>query len=264
MDANSADELTETLIAADIAPTLASDIVSKLRASSDPESELKKILLAHTSKLVPPSLAHRSLGEGGSIIRHPSSILIVGVNGAGKTTTIGKLADQWKSVIIGACDTFRAAANQQLDIWAKRAGAEIIHGTEPAAVAYKTIETMGDRTAILDTAGRLGNNESLMAELSKVVRVIKKLDPDAPNETWLVLDGTTGQNALEQIEAFNKAVPLTGLIITKMDSSSKGGFLITYAAQTKNPLPVRYIGYGEKIDDLHPFSPNEYIDKIFA
>jgi len=144
-----------------------------------------------------------------------------------------------------------------------RAGADIIHGTEPAATAYKTIEALGENgVALLDTAGRLHNRSDLMAELSKIVRVIKKLDGCAPTETWLVLDGTTGQNALAQIEFFNRATPLTGLIITKMDGTSKGGFLISYAANEPKPLGVAYIGYGEKIEDLKPFDAEKYVEKI--
>ena len=273
LDSVTAEELTDTLILADIAPDLAMEITSKLRQSSDPKSVLRAELLKHATKLTPHSTLN--LGVAPAKTDHiPHSILIVGVNGAGKTTTIGKLAAQTGNTIIGACDTFRAAANEQLDIWAKRAGAEIIHGTEPAAVAYKTMELASNyakatsdkngRTVILDTAGRLGNNTDLMNELSKIVRVIKKLDPNAPNETWLVLDGTTGQNALNQIDTFNAAAPLTGLIVTKMDSTSRAGFLISYAAKTKNPLPVRYIGYGEKITDLRPFSAEEYIDKLIG
>jgi fused signal recognition particle receptor len=246
-------ELSDILISADIAPDIAAEIASKLRRAANPKETLKESLLNHAAKLVPKNF------------EPATSILIVGVNGAGKTTTIGKLAkwfaDSGRRVVIGACDTFRAAANEQLDAWAARAGAEIIHGTEPAAVAYKTMEASKD-IALLDTAGRLHNRADLMDELSKIVRVMKKLDENAPNETWLVLDGTTGQNALAQIEYFNRAVPLTGLIATKMDGTAKGGFLVSYAAREKNPLPVVYVCHGEKISDLRPFDAKEYVDKI--
>jgi len=254
LDSATADELSEVMIAADIAPEIADETVRKIKQSENPKSVLKDILLKHASNL-----------EG--LTPNPKTILIAGVNGAGKTTTIGKLAKQFAekghSVVIGACDTFRAAANEQLDIWAERAGAKIIHGTEPASVAYKTIESMGENDiALLDTAGRLHNRTDLMDELSKIVRVVKKLDASSPTDVWLVLDGTTGQNALVQIEYFNKAAPLTGLVVTKMDGTSKGGFLISYAAREKNPLPVVYIGYGEKIDDLKPFSAEEYVERL--
>jgi fused signal recognition particle receptor len=166
-------------------------------------------------------------------------------------------------VVIGAGDTFRAAANEQLDAWAERAGAKIIHGTNPSAVAYETVEKNKD-AAIIDTAGRLHNRGDLMDELAKTARVIKKADENAPTDVWLVLDGMTGQNALAQIEHFNRAVPLTGLVVTKMDGTGKGGFLITYAAREKNPLPVAYVGYGEKISDLKPFGAEEYVDKLLA
>ena len=253
IDSVSAEELTDVLISADIAPEIAMKIVTRLRATDNPKETLRADLLEYAKKLAPG-------------ISRPKSILIVGVNGVGKTTTIGKLAKQFADagadVIIGACDTFRAAANEQLDVWANRAGAKIIHGTEPSAVAYKTIESMGNGVALLDTAGRLHNRSDLMDELAKIARVIKKLDSSAPNETWLVLDATSGQNALNQIEFFNRVTPLTGLIVTKMDGTGKGGFLISYASQYENPLPVRYIGYGEGVFDLKPFSPTEYIDRL--
>jgi fused signal recognition particle receptor len=260
LDEATAGELSDILVTADIAPGIADEIIRKLKASDDARRALREELLKYAVKLSIP-------GQKTGIPKSPASILVVGVNGAGKTTTIGKLAKQWndagRRVLIGACDTFRAAADGQLDAWAKRAGAEVIHGAEPAAVAYKTIEANAD-IAVLDTAGRLHNRDDLMQELAKIVRVIKKIDDSAPTEAWLVLDGTTGQNALTQIEYFNKTVPLTGLIATKMDGTSKGGFLITYAAREKNPLPVKYIGYGEKIDDLKPFDAEEYVDKLMG
>lgn len=254
LDTASAEELADILISGDISPNIADEIVHSIKKSDNPKGAMRKILLDYARKLegIPPN---------------PKTVLIVGVNGAGKTTTVGKLANQFrnsgKSVIIGACDTFRAAANEQLDIWASRANAKIIHGTEPAATAYNTIESASaDDIVLLDTAGRLHNRTDLMDELAKIVRVVKKLDESAPTDIWLTLDGTAGQNALNQIEFFNKVVKLTGLVVTKMDGTSKGGFLISYAASMKNPLPVVYIGYGEKIADLKPFNAEEYVAKF--
>jgi len=262
LSAAAAEEFGDILIAADVAPTVAGEIVKKLKASPDnAKAALRSSLLEYSRRLAP----------GAAVKPVPnSSYLIVGANGAGKTTTIGKLAKQWtdqgRRVIIGACDTFRAAAVGQLDIWAKRAGAEVVHGTEPAAVAYKAVESAMrvGAVVILDTAGRLHNRDDLMQELAKITRVVKKADSAAPSETWLALDAAFGQNALAQIEYFDKVAPLTGLVITKMDGTSKGGFLISYAAGRKNPLPVRYVGYGEKIEDLRPFSADEYVDKLLG
>jgi fused signal recognition particle receptor len=255
LDQVSVDELTDIMVSADISPDVATEIVGKIRSSGNPTETLRQILLGYSDKLV-----------GTNCIKNTKeTILIVGVNGAGKTTTIGKLAkqmsDSGRDVVIGACDTFRAAATEQLDVWAKRANAKIIHGKEPSSVAYNTVLENTD-VAILDTAGRLHNRTDLMDELSKVVRVIKKVDENAPTETWLVLDGTTGQNALNQIEFFDKAVGLTGLVVTKMDGTSKAGFLISYAAHSKNPLPVRYIGFGEKVSDLMNFDSKKYVDTL--
>lgn len=252
------EELTDALILGDVAPDIAADIVRNLDRSDDPKAALSKILVGYARKL------ERAMPVD------PKTVLIVGANGSGKTTTIGKLAKQFsdtgRRVVIGACDTFRAAAAEQLGVWADRAGAQIIKGTDPAAVAYKAVESglsSGDGSAVLlDTAGRLHNRDDLMNELAKIARVIKKVDANAPSETWLVLDGTAGQNALNQIEYFNKVVPLTGLIVTKMDGTSKGGFLISYAARAAKPLSVAYIGYGEKIGDLVEFSAERYIDRF--
>ncbi|MDR1027197.1 MAG: signal recognition particle-docking protein FtsY [Rickettsiales bacterium] len=243
------DDLEEILIAADIAP----DAAKELAKSAD-EKDLREKLLKYARRLEP---------DTNSLI--PDTLLIVGANGAGKTTTIGKLAARWagenRRVVIGSGDTFRAAATEQLDIWAERAGAEVIHGTEPAAVAYKTLETDAD-VKIIDTAGRLHNRQDLMDELAKIVRVMKKLDPSAPSDTWLVLDGSHGQNALAQIEFFNRAAPLTGLIATKMDGTGRQGFLITYAAREAHPLPVIFTGWGERAEDLRPFSAEDFVNRI--
>jgi len=201
----------------------------------------------------------------------PYVIMVVGVNGVGKTTTIGKLAYNYKSagkkVLIGAADTFRAAANEQLEVWAQRAGVEIIqqlHGSDPAAVAFDTVQAAKARGAdvvIIDTAGRLHTKTNLMEELKKIKRVITKVSPDAPHEVILVLDATTGQNAIQQAKLFNEMVGLTGLVITKLDGTAKGG--VIFAVSNTLKVPVRFIGVGEKIDDLQPFDAEKFVEALF-
>ncbi|MCL1902277.1 MAG: signal recognition particle-docking protein FtsY [Alphaproteobacteria bacterium] len=266
LDTVTTESLTDALILSDIAPDLAEDLVGRLRARGTlTEADAKQILFDAMLPIV--SKLQNSGAE-----KSPAVILVIGVNGAGKTTTIGKMAKIWtdagKKVVIAAADTFRAAATEQLTVWADRAGATLITGDrDPAACAYSAVQHGRDISAdivIIDTAGRLHNRADLMDELSKITRVIKKIDADAPHETLLVLDANTGQNALNQIEYFNNVAPLTGLIVTKMDSSAKGGFLVTYAAKTKSPLPVYAIGYGEKIDDLRPFSADVYLKKLLS
>ncbi|MCL2538512.1 MAG: signal recognition particle-docking protein FtsY [Alphaproteobacteria bacterium] len=275
LDAANVELLRDALIGADIAPDLAEQLVGKLRARGTvTESEAKQILfdamLPIVGKLAGWPIANHLPVPGKS--ESPMVILISGVNGAGKTTSIGKLASFWKDmghkVVIGAADTFRAAACEQLAEWADRAGADLITGTgDPASVAYKAVEhgiAVKADIVIIDTAGRLHNRADLMDELAKITRVIQKLDPGAPHVSTLVLDANTGQNALNQIEFFNKAAPLTGLMVTKMDSTAKGGFLVSYAANNKIPLPVYGIGYGEKLHDLRPFSADEYLHKLLG
>ncbi len=203
--------------------------------------------------------------------KKPLVIIVVGVNGVGKTSTIGKLAFNYKNaghkVIIGAADTFRAAANEQLEVWANRAGVDIVgqgQGADPAAVAYDTVKaaiSRGSDVVIIDTAGRLHNKTNLMDELKKINRVIKKLKPEAPDEVFLVLDATTGQNAIQQAKEFMLATVVTGLVLTKLDGTAKGGVVIAIADTLS--IPVRYIGVGEKIEDLQPFSAKEYAAALF-
>lgn len=201
----------------------------------------------------------------------PYVIMIVGVNGVGKTTTIGKLAHNYRSagknVLIGAADTFRAAANEQLEVWGKRAGVEIIQqsqGSDPASVAFDTVKAAQSRNAdvvIIDTAGRLHTKTNLMEELKKIKRVVTKVSPEAPHEVFLVVDATTGQNAIQQAKLFNEAVGLTGLVITKLDGTAKGG--VIFAVSNALKVPVRFIGVGEKIDDLQPFDPEKFVQALF-
>jgi fused signal recognition particle receptor len=201
----------------------------------------------------------------------PFVIMMVGVNGVGKTTTIGKLALNFKnagsSVLIGAADTFRAAANEQLEVWSQRAGVEIIQqkqGADPAAVAFDTIQAGLSRemdVIIIDTAGRLHNKLGLMQELEKISRVMKKKVPDAPHEVLLVIDATTGQNGLQQAKEFAKVSEITGIVLTKLDGTAKGGIIIPIAHELQ--LPVRFIGVGEGIQDLQYFDPKAFVDALF-
>jgi fused signal recognition particle receptor len=201
----------------------------------------------------------------------PYIILIVGVNGVGKTTTIGKLANNYKKigkkVIVGAADTFRAAANEQLEIWAKRADVDIIQsvkGTDPSSVVFETVKKSIDENydiVLIDTAGRLHNKTNLMNELDKIRRVIKKLLPDAPHETLLIVDGNTGQNAILQAEEFSKVTDISGLVITKLDGTAKGGVVFQIVA--KQNIPVKFIGVGEGIDDLQEFDSKAFVEAIF-
>ena len=198
--------------------------------------------------------------------KKPQVVLVVGVNGSGKTTTIGKLASQFKaagkSVIIAAGDTFRAAAVEQLQIWGERAGVPVLtapEGSDPASLAFDAMtraEAEGADLLMIDTAGRLQNRADLMEELAKIVRVIRKKDPSAPHNTLLVLDATTGQNALSQVEIFQKLADITGLVMTKLDGTARGGVLVALA--DRFGLPIHAIGVGEQIDDLAPFDPDEF------
>jgi fused signal recognition particle receptor len=198
--------------------------------------------------------------------------MVVGVNGVGKTTTIGKLAWNYRTagrkVVIGAADTFRAAANEQLEIWAERAQVDIVqqkHGSDPGAVAYDSLQSAiakGADVVIIDTAGRLHTKTNLMEELKKIRRVLKKLMPEAPQEVLLVLDAATGQNAIQQARQFDEAVGLTGLVVTKLDGTAKGGVVIGVSSELG--IPIKYIGVGEKIDDLQVFDRDAFIEALFG
>lgn len=200
----------------------------------------------------------------------PHVILVVGVNGVGKTTSIAKLAHRYKSqgfqVVLGAADTFRAAAVDQLKIWGERVGVEVVSqgmGADPAAVSYDTLQAAVKREAdlvIVDTAGRLHNKVNLMNELGKIKRVMSKVLPAAPHEVWLVLDGSTGQNALEQAKRFAEVTDVTGLVLTKLDGTAKGGVVLAISDQLK--VPVRFVGVGEKMEDLQEFQPMEFVDSL--
>jgi len=277
IDAAMLDEIEEILITADIGVETSERIIEGLkervkREKTENSEDIFDLLKEEIYKLLiqSPSAendAKYHIDED----KRPLTIMIVGVNGVGKTTTIGKLAynynNQGKKVLIGAADTFRAAANEQLEVWAERAGVAIIQqkqGADPAAVAYDTLQSAISKdydVCIIDTAGRLHNKGNLMAELEKISRVMKKLKGNAPDEVFLALDATTGQNAILQAKEFMKVSNITGIILTKLDGTAKGGVVIPIASELK--IPVRFIGVGEKIDDLQVFEPEKFIAALF-
>ncbi len=272
------EEVEEILITADIGVKTSTTIIDNVRARVRKEGyetadKLYGLIKDEILRILgesPSAEADRTYDVQGG--QTPYVLMVVGVNGVGKTTSIGKLAYNYREagrqVLIGAADTFRAAANEQLDIWAQRAEVDIIkqhQGADPAAVAFDTLKAAQSRNAdivIIDTAGRLHNKTGLMAELEKMGRVMKKLKPTAPDEVFLVLDATTGQNAIQQAKEFMKVVPVTGLVLTKLDGTAKGGVVIAIANEFK--IPVRYIGVGEKIHDLQAFDPKAFVEALFA
>lgn len=263
------DDLEEALIMGDIGMKTAVDIVSELRKRVN-RNEVRNP--KHAGMVISDIIAEMiDGGEDMGLITIPSIILVIGVNGVGKTTTIGKLAAMYKKegkkVILGAADTFRAAAIEQLEIWADRAGVDIIkhkEGADPAAVVYDTIEAGISRDCdiiICDTAGRLHNKKNLMDELAKIYRVVEKKLPYADREILLVLDATTGQNAVNQAKEFMNVAELTGIALTKLDGTARGGVVLTIKNELK--LPVKFIGVGEQIDDLQPFNPKLFAKALF-
>ena len=268
-DGPSWDEVEETLIAGDVGAALAMDLVARARTRRDPGGPEAAMRAELVALLVPRDLgwSPRSAVTGG-----PAVILVVGVNGTGKTTTIGKLASRYvaedRTIILAAADTFRAAAIDQLRIWADRAGVPVIAhapGADPGAVVYDALDAAVARGAdlvIADTAGRLHTKSNLMDELSKIRRIIDKRLPGARPETLFVLDATTGQNGLAQARAFHEAVGLTGIVLTKLDSTAKGG--IVFAIEDALKVPVRFVGVGETVGDLLPFDPDAFVAALFA
>ncbi len=271
------DEIEEILISADVGFEATYKILDTLKKNSLKVSlasvdEIIEIIKLEILNILENSSQELNANPFQIDENHkPHTILIVGVNGVGKTTTIGKLAYNFRklnySVLIGAGDTFRAAANEQLEIWAHRAGVPVIQqqqGADPAAVAYDTLHSAISKKidiVIIDTAGRLHNKAHLMSELEKITRVMKKLKPTAPDEVLLVLDATTGQNAIQQAREFTKVAPISGIVLTKLDGTAKGGVVIPIAMEFK--IPVKFIGVGEKIDDLQPFNPVIFVDALF-
>jgi fused signal recognition particle receptor len=270
------DELEDALVSADVGVDTTIEIIKKIeeRVARDKylnTSELNKILRDEIEQLLVDAPSANSYAFDSELPQKPYIILVVGVNGVGKTTTIGKLAYNFKqagkNVLLGAADTFRAAAVDQLTIWSERVGVPIVKqdmGSDPAAVAFDTAQSAvsrGSDVVLIDTAGRLHNKAHLMDELSKIKRVIQKFIPDAPHEVLLVLDGSTGQNALEQAKHFTAATDVTALAITKLDGTAKGGVVLAIANQFK--IPVKFIGVGEKMTDLLVFDKHEFVDSLF-
>ena len=263
------EELEEILIMSDIGVETATEIISKLRErikleKLQDEESVKKVLKEEMQKILDKE------ENGLELKTNPAVILVVGVNGVGKTTSIGKIANNLrkngKKVVVAAADTFRAAAVEQLEIWANRAGVDILkkaEGVDPASVVYDAIKITKEKNAdvlICDTAGRLHTKKYLMDELLKIGKVIEKELPEASKETLMVIDATTGQNAILQVKAFKEVVPITGLILTKLDGTAKGGVVIGIV--NENSIPVKYVGVGEKIDDMEVFNSVEFVNAI--
>ncbi|RYY66969.1 MAG: signal recognition particle-docking protein FtsY [Chitinophagaceae bacterium] len=268
------DSLEEALVSADVGIDTTVAIIDRIekRVSRDKymgTDELNRILQEEIREIL---VGGASYDFTSPLPAKPYVILVVGVNGVGKTTTIGKLAHNFKkagkSVLLGAADTFRAAAVDQLTIWSERTGVPIVKqamGSDPAAVAYDTVQSAlarGTDVVLIDTAGRLHNKAHLMDELSKIHRSVQKVLPEGPHEVLLVLDGSTGQNALEQARHFTAATSVTSLAITKLDGTAKGGVVLAIANQFK--IPVKFIGVGEKMEDLLVFDKNEFVDSLFS
>lgn len=276
VDAEVLDNLEEALVSADVGIEITLKIIERIEhrvkqdkyvSTEDLNTLLQQEIEAILVDAEEDAYKHFTVPEG----TKPYVILVVGVNGVGKTTTIGKLANNYKKagkqVILGAADTFRAAAVDQLTIWSERVGVPIVKqamGSDPSAVAFDTVKSALAKNAevvIIDTAGRLHNKAHLMEELGKIKRAIQKVVPSAPHEVMLVLDGSTGQNALEQARQFTATTEVTALSITKLDGTAKGGVVLAIADQFK--IPVKYIGVGEKIDDLIIFDKHEFVDSLF-
>jgi len=272
IDATTLEELEASLIAADLGVEMATKIVEEVKRLRTEARELRDTeVLAVAKKVLLDELVH---GDHSIHVapQPPTVILVVGVNGTGKTTSVAKLAHRFqqdgRKVLLAACDTFRAAAVEQLQIWGQRLKADVIsskYGADPAAVVHDAVDAAVAREAdalLIDTAGRLHTKHNLMQELEKVRRVIQKRLPAAPHESLLVLDASTGSNGLNQAREFHKSMGLTGLIVTKLDGTSKGGIVV--AIQREMKLPIKFVGLGEKVDDLQPFDARQFVEAMFA
>jgi fused signal recognition particle receptor len=271
IDADLLEEIEYTLITADLGVSTVQDILERIRQRVDRKlvgdaGEIRNLIREHLLEIL------RASETPLHIVRQPPAVLmLVGVNGAGKTTTIGKLANRFlgegRKVLLCAADTFRAAAIEQLEVWAQRAGVEVVRqktGSDPSAVVFDALQAAKAREVdyvIVDTAGRLHNKENLMAELEKMRRTAARVIPAAPHEVWLVLDATTGQNGLEQARKFTETAGVTGVVLTKLDGTAKGGVVVAIARELN--LPIRYIGVGEKLEDLLPFESEKFIQGLF-
>jgi fused signal recognition particle receptor len=273
IDRDTLDDLEAILISADLGTTTTNEILGKLREKADRRQikdadELKNLIKQQIRDILnstPGSVAQPARGE-------PEVVMVVGVNGTGKTTTIGKLAHalrgEGKSVLLCAADTFRAAAIEQLEIWGSRTGTEVIRtrpGGDPSAVLFDALnaaKARGSDSVIVDTAGRLHTKSSLMAELEKMKRTARRIIPGAPHEVLLVMDATTGQNGLQQARQFTESAGVTGIVLTKLDGTAKGGVVVAISRELG--LPVRYVGVGEQAGDLLPFSADNFVESLFA
>ena len=271
IDADLLEELEYTLITADLGVRTVEDILERIRQRMDRKmagdaSEIRGLIREHLLEVL------RASETPVHVVRTPPAVvMLVGINGAGKTTTIGKLANRFlgegRKVLLCAADTFRAAAIEQLDVWAQRAGVEMIRqktGSDPSAVVFDALQAAKARGVdyvIVDTAGRLHTKDNLMAELEKMRRTAQRIIPGSPHEVWLVLDATTGQNGLEQARKFTESAGITGIVLTKLDGTAKGGVVVAIARELN--LPIRFVGVGEKIGDLLPFEPEKFVASLF-
>jgi fused signal recognition particle receptor len=278
IDDNVIDEIEEILITSDIGYDTTEKIIENVRVALKDENDRTQFNIIKTVKdelvsVISNGSTNETYKEDDvTNISKPYVLLIVGVNGVGKTTTIGKLAHNFHAggakVLVGAVDTFRAAAGEQLDIWAERAGVDIVlkeSGSDPSSVAFETVDKAVRENydvVLIDTAGRLHNKVNLMNELGKIKRAINKVLPNAPHDTFLILDGTVGQNALIQADEFSKVTDISGLVITKLDGTAKGG--VVFQICNKQSIPVKFIGVGESIEDLQTFNPKIFVDAIFG
>jgi fused signal recognition particle receptor len=273
IDRSTLDDLEATLIGADLGTATTHEVLEKLRDKADRKqikdvNELKRLLKEELLAILTSTSASPVAKVDGT----PEVIVVVGVNGTGKTTTIGKLAQvfrsQGKTVLLCAADTFRAAAIEQLEIWGQRTGTEVIKtkaGGDPSAVLFDALQSASSRKTdyvIVDTAGRLHTKQNLMLELEKMKRTAQRIVPGAPHETLLVMDATTGQNGLQQARLFTQSAGVTGIVLTKLDGTAKGGVVVAISRELG--LPVRYVGVGEKAGDLLPFDPKEFVESLFA
>ncbi len=270
------DNLEEILVTSDVGVKTTVDIIHRIEARVARDkyvstNDLNGIIREEIADLLLATAPDRPADFSAPLPNHPHVVMVVGVNGVGKTTSIGKIANRYKeagkSVLLGAADTFRAAAAEQLEIWSERAGVPIVrqhHGADPAAVAFDTLaaaNSRGSEVVLIDTAGRLHTKGGLMDELSKIKRIMDRQVPGAPHEVLLVLDASTGQNALRQAEEFTKSVDVTGLVLTKLDGTAKGGIVIGISNEFQ--IPVKYIGVGEGIDDLQIFDRPAFVAALF-
>ncbi len=271
IDADLLEELEYTLITADLGVRTVQEIIDRLHERVDRKltadhTEIRNLIREHLLEVL------RASESPVHVVRTaPAVVMLVGINGAGKTTTIGKLAHRFlgegRKVLLCAADTFRAAAIEQLEVWAERAKVDLIRqktGADPSAVVFDALQAAKARAAdyvIIDTAGRLHTKENLMAELDKMRRTCQRVVPGSPHEVWLVMDATTGQNGLEQARKFTESAGITGIVLTKLDGTAKGGVVVAIARDLN--LPIRFVGVGEKLDDLLPFEPDKFVASLF-